>query len=45
MKQILAIGLMMSGFAFGQVKKDTIEKEYKLEVTPFKAEKKKSLYH
>ncbi len=40
MKQILAVGIMMSGLAFGQVKNDTIDKEYKLEVTPFKAEKK-----
>ncbi|MCY1660352.1 hypothetical protein [Chryseobacterium sp. SL1] len=45
MKKILAVGLMMSGFVFGQVKKDTLEeKEYKLEATPYKAEKKKNLY-
>ena len=31
---------MVSGFAFGQVKKDTLEKEYKLEATPYKVEKK-----
>lgn len=40
MKQILAVGILMSGLAFGQVKNDTIEKEYKLEATPYKAEKK-----
>jgi len=40
MKQILAVGILMSGLAFGQVKNDTIEKEYRLEATPYKAEKK-----